>query len=142
MRLKYQEIQNGNIDLLNADHFLVLVCGPAASGKSTLVRLLSEYYSAYLFKPSQAYLELANMHNIPLENAFLSIDQNEAEEFFCLTCKSHKMVIGDQHLAIQYYRDSLLATGSAITEEYKNEPYECSISEEFIDKISNCGINI
>ena len=56
-----------------------MVTGPAASGKSTLCKNLTETLPAYFYKPSYAYFELANKHNIPKEKmlVYLSIIEEE-----------------------------------------------------------------
>lgn len=120
---------------------LIIISGPAASGKTTLIKELSKLYNAKYFRPSDSYLELAKQKKIPLVSAFYKITRDEAEMYFCHVCKQHSWVIGDQHLAIQFARDSQMATSNIVVED-NGEEYSPSISTAFIDNLRKDGINV
>ena len=61
---------------------LVLIAGPAASGKTTLKDKLLTYYNAYSFRPADAYIMLAKQLSIPIELAFSAVNNQDAETFF------------------------------------------------------------
>lgn len=113
----------------------IMVSGPAASGKSTLVSDMNDELSGFIFKPSQAYIELAKINGIPLTRAFFDITREMAGEYFCDICKQHDIVIGDQHLAMQHCRDSRLATSSSEM-NFSNEPYVSTLDYDLFDKLS------
>lgn len=119
---------------------LIIVSGPAASGKTTLVKQLENCYMAYFAKPSECYLEIARRRGIPAEHAFSEVSREDAEELYCQICKSHRWVIGDQHLAIQYHRDSAMAVTNEIDSNAMEE-YVPAISKDFIEKLKKAGIN-
>jgi len=129
------------------ENYLVLISGPAASGKSTLVNRIKNIFSAYNFKPSECYIKLAEKYNIPLEKAFLEVKREEAEQYYCNICKSHKLVIGEQHLAIQHHKDSSIAisnatNGDILELDNLEEEYVPALSKEFIEQITNSGIKV
>lgn len=120
---------------------LVLISGPAASGKTTLKMKLLDHFNAYSFRPSDAYIILAKQRNICVEQAFSAISRYEAETYFCNLCKEYTWVIGDQHLAIQFTRDSQIAVSFRDTCEI-NEEYSRAVSKDLIMRLKNDGVNI
>lgn len=116
-------------------HRFIMVSGPAASGKSTLVYNMNDKLSSFMFKPSQAYIELAKINGISISRAFFDITREMATEYFCNICKQHSIVIGDQHLAMQHYKDSMLATCEDQT-YFPDEPYVSTIDYDLFDKLS------
>ncbi len=122
-------------------HNLIIVSGPAASGKTTLIEELMNYYMAHFSKPSECYLTLARERNIPMQSAFSEVSREDAEELYCSICKSHRWVIGDQHLAIQFQRDSGMAVSNKIDSNV-NEEYVPAISKEFIEKLKANGVDV
>lgn len=117
----------------------IMVTGPAASGKSTLCKNLTETLPAYFYKPSYAYFELANKHNIPKEKMFELVPPEEAVNHFCDVCQKHLITLGDQHLAIQPKRDSAIATNSTTDIDVK-EPYTKALDYALFDKLNYFGI--
>lgn len=117
----------------------VMVTGPAASGKSELCKAVSTNLDARFYKPAYAYFELAKKYNIPNERVFFDVNPDEAMTHFCNVCKTHELVIGDQHLAIQHERDSALATNQ-ITEIDASEPYVSAIDYSLFDKLSDAEV--
>ena len=61
--------------------------------------------------------------------------------FFCDLCKNYTWVIGDQHLAIQFKRDSQLAISNEINRDI-NEEYTPTVTKEFLKKLKHEGINV
>lgn len=113
----------------------IMISGPAASGKSTLVTKMNDELSGFIFKPSQSYIEIAKRKRIPIDRAFFDIQRNVANEFFCENCKQNNIVIGDQHLSMQHYKDSKLASGEDIV--FPDEPYISTIDYSLFEKLSN-----
>ena len=126
---------------MNGNNTLVLISGPAASGKTTVVKKLVAYYKAKMKKPADCYIDIAKERGMPIEKAFTDIKREEAEDRFCKICKENPMVIGDQHLAIQFKRDSMMAVSNEINDD-KEEEYTPAISTEFIEKLKKSGVNI
>ena len=117
------------------ENIFIIVSGPAACGKSTLVNGLSEKISAYIYQPSKAFIELAKKRNISIDRAFHDIKREDAENHFCNVCKKYKTVVGDQHLAIQHYKDSIIASGNP-TIIFPDEPYVSAIDYDLFDKLT------
>lgn len=113
----------------------VMVSGPAASGKSTLVDKMVSALPAYFYKPSKAYFDLAKAKVIPLEKAFQEITTTEAENYFCRVCKSHDITIGDQHLSIQPIKDTAIALGNTDI-IFSSEPYVSAINYGLFDMLN------
>lgn len=113
-----------------------MICGPAASGKTTLIKgLNNKLLGSVIYKPAQAYIDLAKEYQIPIEDAFFNITKKEAYDYFCKMCNKQTITIGDQHLAIQPQKDSLLAFG-ALPLDYIEEPYTCAVDEKLFDLLS------
>lgn len=53
------------------DNNFIMISGPAASGKSTLVYKMKKELSGFVFKPSLAYIELAKIMVFQLIELFL-----------------------------------------------------------------------
>lgn len=117
------------------DNNFIMISGPAASGKSTLVYKMKDALNGFVFKPSLAYVELAKNNGIPIDRAFFDITRDMATDYFCEICNRHKMVIGDQHLAMQHYKDSMLASGN-FDAVFPDEPYISTIDYNLFDKLS------
>jgi len=126
---------------MNGSNTLILISGPAASGKTTVVKKLVAYYKAKMKKPADCYIDIAKERGIPIEKAFTGIKREEAEDRFCKICKENPMIIGDQHLAIQFKRDSMMAVSNEINDD-KEEEYTPAISKEFIEKLQKNGVNV
>ncbi len=116
-------------------NIFVMVSGPAASGKSTLVEKMVGALPAYFYKPSKAYFDLAKAKGIPDEKSFQEITTTEAENYFCGVCKNHDITIGDQHLSIQPMKDTSIALGKASI-EFPNEPYVSAINYSLFDRLN------
>lgn len=114
----------------------IMISGPAASGKSTLVYKMKDALDGFVFKPSSAYIELAKINGISIDKAFFDITRDMASDYFSEICKQHKIVIGDQHLAMQHYKDSMLASRNFDT-IFPEEPYISTIDYNLFDKLSN-----
>lgn len=121
------------------DKTYVMITGPAASGKTTLCKSLCETIPTHFYKPSYAYFELAQLLNIPKENMFSIIPEEDAINRFCDICTKHIITIGDQHLAIQFKRDSAIATKQLIDID-PNEPYVSAINPSIFDKLDDKGV--
>ena len=113
----------------------IMISGPAASGKSTLVYKMKDALNGFVFKPSLAYVELAKNNGIPIDRAFFDITRDMATDYFCEICNQHEIVIGDQHLAMQHYKDSMLASCNFDT-IFPDEPYISTIDYNLFDKLS------
>lgn len=120
---------------------LIMICGPAASGKTTLIKMLEDYFEAKYFRPVDSYFEISKQRSIPIERAFSVVNRNEAEEFFCNVCKNNPWVIGDQHLAIQFHRDSQMAVDNSINDDIKEE-YSQAVSADFIKNLEYNNISV
>lgn len=118
------------------DNNFIMISGPAASGKSTLVYKMKKELSGFIFKPSLAYIELAKNNGIPIDRAFFDITRDMATDYFCEICNQHELVIGDQHLAMQHYKDSMLASCNSDM-IFPEEPYISTIDYNLFDKLSN-----
>ena len=119
---------------MGKENLFIMVSGPAACGKSTLVTGLSKSLPAYIYKPSKSFIELALERNIPIDRAFYDINRNDAENHFCEKCREKKVIVGDQHLSIQHYKDSLIASGNPTT-EFPDEPYVSAIDYDIFKKL-------
>lgn len=117
------------------DSIFIMVSGPAACGKSTLVGNMVSTLSAYFYKPSRAYFDLAKEKGIPAEKAFQEITAAEAENYFCGVCKNHDITIGDQHLSIQPMKDTAIALGNTDI-EYSSEPYVSAINYDLFARLN------
>ena len=113
----------------------IMVSGAAASGKSTLVHSINNELNGCIFKPSNAYLALAREKGISMERAFFEISDIEAEDYFCKVCMENHLVVGDQHLAIQHYKDSLIASNS-FCNEFPDEPYVSALNYKIFSKMA------
>lgn len=120
-------------------NIFVMVSGPAASGKSTLVEKMVCALPAYFYKPSRAYFDLAKAKRIPEEKSFQEITTIEAENYFCEVCKSHDIIIGDQHLSIQPIKDTAIALGNTNI-EFSVEPYVSAINYGLFDRLNKNDI--
>lgn len=112
----------------------VMVSGPAASGKSTLVKNMSIALPTHDYKPAKAYIDLAKEKNISIDRAFYDIAPNDAEDYFCKVCSNHDITVGDQHLSIQHYKDSAIASGNPNI-EFPDEPYVSAINYNLFNKL-------
>lgn len=119
---------------MNNNNF-IMISGPAASGKSTLVYKMKDALNGFVFKPSLAYVELAKNNGISIDRAFFDITRDMATDYFCEICNQHEIVIGDQHLAMQHYKDSMLASRNFDT-IFPEEPYISTIDYNLFDKLS------
>lgn len=119
---------------MGKENLFIMVSGPAACGKSTLVTGLSKTLPAYVYKPSKSFIELALKRNISIDRAFYDISRDDAEDHFCKKCIEKKVIVGDQHLSIQHYKDSLIASGNPIT-EFPDEPYVSAIDYDIFKKL-------
>lgn len=120
---------------------LIMISGPAASGKTTLIKMLEDYFEAKYFRPVDSYFEISKQRSIPVECAFSVVNRDEAEEYFCNVCKNNPWVIGDQHLAIQFHRDSQMAVDNSINDDIE-EDYSQAVSAEFINNLENNNISV
>lgn len=112
----------------------VMVSGPAASGKSTLVENMSTELSAHIYKPSMSYIDLASKKGIEVSRAFYDIDIQEAENYFCKVCGNHEITVGDQHLAIQHFKDSSIASSNPNI-KFPDEPYVSAINYDLFETL-------
>lgn len=117
----------------------IMISGPAASGKSTLVEGLSKKLPAYVYKPSKSFIDLAIQKKIPIDRAFYDISREDAENHFCEKCKKHNIVVGDQHLSIQHNKDSIIAAGNS-EGTFIDEPYVSALDYEIFEKLSKNDI--
>ena len=69
------------------------------------------------------------------DRAFFDIIRDMAADYFCEICNQHEIVIGDQHLAMQHYKDSMLASRNFDT-VFPDEPYISTIDYNLFDKLS------
>lgn len=118
----------------------IMVTGPAASGKSTLCQLTANNLPAYLYRPVQAYFDVAKLHNIPKERIFQDTNIEEIYNYFCNICQMNNITIGDQHLAIQPKKDSAIALKTNIFID-RNEPYVSAIDYDLFDKMLDSQID-
>ena len=122
---------------------LILVCGAAATGKSTLVNeILKMFPDAYNCRPSDVYLKLAKERNIPMKDAFSEIDDKEAALVLSKLCEKYGVVIGDHHMAIQYEKDSLMAAGDFSKVCDQDETYVPSLSDEYMRELVNSELGV
>lgn len=120
---------------------LIMISGPAASGKTTLIKEIEKHYNAKYYRPVDSYFELAKQRNIPIEQTFSVIERDEAEAYYCNVCQKQSLVIGDQHLAIQFHRDSQMAVDNSINDDIE-EDYSQAVSAEFINNLENNNISV
>lgn len=113
----------------------IMISGPAASGKSTLVYKMKDTLNGFVYKPSMAYVELAKNKGIPIDRAFFEITRDMATDYFCEICNQHKIIIGDQHLAMQHYKDSMLASHN-FNIVFPEEPYISTIDYSLFSKLA------
>lgn len=125
---------------MEKENMFIMVSGPAACGKSTLVNGISKSMKAHIFQPSKSFIELAKEKNISIDRAFYDITREDAENHFCQKCKEHKIIVGDQHLAIQHHKDSKIAS-SEPNVVFPDEPYVSAINYELFEKLSNHEIH-
>lgn len=121
------------------DKTYVMITGPAASGKTTLCKMMCDTIPAHFYKPTLAYFELAQKYNIPKDRIFTDVSEENAIKHFCDICVNHELTIGDQHLAIQPKKDTAIATNQLL-EIDPNEPYVSAINYSMFDKLSDQGI--
>ncbi len=122
--------------------FFIMVCGPAASGKSTVVEGISRKLNIDIYKPSRAYIDLAKQRGIPVERAFDEISAADAEDYFVGICLEKGIVVGDQHLALQYERDSRLAARLDISYMDVDEPYVSAINYSLFEKLEGASVDV
>lgn len=122
------------------ENIFIMVSGPAACGKSTLVNGLSGKMPVHIYPPSRSFIELSKKRNISIDRAFHDIKREDAENHFCNVCKKYKTVVGDQHLAIQHYKDSVIASGNP-TMIFPEEPYVSAIDYDLFDKLTENQIH-
>ena len=115
-------------------NIFVMVSGPAASGKSTLVDRMATTLPAHFYKPSKAYINLAKAKGILVEKAFRDVSESEAGDYFCKICKGYPITIGDQHLSIQPIKDTAIAIGDT-NQEFQDEPYVSAIDYTLFEKL-------
>ena len=113
---------------------IIMVCGPAATGKSTLVNGLISYYDGYYYRPCNSFFDLADEKGLLKEQAFELIDDIDAGIRFEKVCANNKTVVFDQHAAIQYKKDSTLAC-DIFNYENMDEPYQASLTSDFFKPI-------
>ncbi len=119
----------------------ILVTGPAASGKTTLVSNICEDPNYFFYKPSQAYIDIAKKKNISRDRMFYDIKQTDIIKKVIEVCKDYYTVIGDQHLSIQHKRDSKIATG-VYDDIDINEPYVAALNYDLINELLKKDIKI
>ena len=120
---------------MEKENIFIMVSGPAACGKSTLVNGISTNLPAYIYQPARSFIELAKERKIPIERAFYDISREDAENHFCKKCKENNIVVGDQHLAIQHNKDSKIASSDPNI-IFPSEPYVSAIDYDLFDKLS------
>ena len=120
---------------------LVIICGPAATGKTTVVEKLLNKYNGFYMRPCDSYFKLGKERNIPKNQVFSKISDEEAGKEYCKICKEHELIICDQHMAIQFLKDSKIASGD-FSDLIDTEEYTESISKEFIQPLLNSDIKI
>lgn len=119
----------------------ILVTGPAASGKSTLVSSICEDSNYYFYKPSQAYIDVAREKEIPKSRIFYDVKQLDVTHKLIEICQEHYTVIGDQHLSIQHKRDSAIAIGDYTNIDI-NEPYVSALDYNLIEEVLKQDVSI
>jgi len=117
----------------------VLIGGPAGAGKSTLATLLVRDSAFYPYRPSQAYLDLAHLRGVPRNMAFSQISQTDAEDFFLSACGTCESIVSEVHYAIQFERDSALATGAQLEGGPYCEPYEAAMTSRLVELLVASG---
>lgn len=122
------------------NNLFVMVSGPAASGKTTLIQKMGVCLPMYFYKPSNAYFDIAKQRRIDVSLAFDKIMEEDAQNYFCNICKAHEITIGDQHLAIQPNKDSAIASGRIVDGMFENEPYAPGINYSLFEKLSESDI--
>ena len=120
---------------------LIILAGPAGSGKSTIIHELINKYNSFYYRPCDVYLDNAKASGVPLSNAFELLSDEEAGRNYANICLHHDLVICDQHLAIQYYKDSKLAS-SIIDNTSDEEEYVESLNKAFMNNLLSDELHI
>lgn len=113
---------------------LILIGGATASGKSSLVKSLKEYYpNSYVYRRVQGFYDLARERNISNSEVFKKITPEEVDENFACICNEHELIFSDIHYAVQMNRGNVLNV-------YEN--YVPTVSKSLIEKLHHCNINV
>lgn len=113
---------------------LIFIGGATASGKSSLVKKLKDYYpNSKTYRRVQGFYDLATIKNIPIENAFEVITSQEVDENFISICNQSELVFSDVHYAVQMNRKNKINI-------YEN--YVPTISFSLIKKLKESGVDV
>lgn len=98
---------------------LILIGGATAVGKSTITKLLSDYYSeGCIYRRVQAFYDYAKANGILKEKALSLVNPRTADDFFCKVCTRNKLVLSDVHYAVRIKDDSIFKSAQHIENAY------------------------
>jgi len=120
---------------------LIIIAGPAGTGKSTIIKNLTDRYNFIYYRPCDVYLDNAKKMGIPISNAFEALSDEKAGSIYANICLNNELVICDQHLAIQYKKDSQLAS-SIVNITNEDEKYVESLNCDFMNNLINDDLDI
>ena len=108
-------------------HNLILIGGPEACGKSTLIHSIISQCQVGYYRRNNAFFDCAKELGIPVEDVYQTVTPEQADRRFVSECLKYSIMISDVHYGVQLYRDQNLALGRVVD----------SISEDYVPTISN-----
>lgn len=119
---------------------IVIVGGAASVGKTSLINNLKQLENVVALEKSEIYKHIAKQRNIGMEDLFSKISEEDFVNGIVEILKFVDTLVLGLHYAFQPRKDTLLFLG--ITQSSETESYECSISEEFVERMNSHGISL
>src|SRR5574344_1148854 len=113
---------------------LLFIGGATASGKTSLIKLLSEQYpNSITYRRVQGFYDLARIKSISKQEAFSKINPVDVDDYFAFVCEQNDLIFSDVHYAIQMNRSKALDI---------YETYVPTISDSLISKLKLKNVRI
>lgn len=118
---------------------LILIGGPTACGKSTLVKSLNQSISgSVVYRRQQGFFDIAEQKKIPRDEIYSKVSSNEVDDWFVNICKKSSIVISDVHYAIQMSRNGINKNSNIDI----HQEYVATISQNLLNKLFINDINV
>ena len=126
--------------MIGTRHSLLLIGGPAACGKSTLVHSITTQCQVGYYRRNSAFFDCAEEMGIPREAVYQTVTPEQADKRFISECLKHRIMVSDVHYGVQLHRDQNLALGRVVDSVTEN--YVPTISDRLLLMCENHNISV
>mgnify|MGYP002509723592 FL=1 len=125
---------------MNGKHNLILIGGPAACGKSTLINMMLNQGGVFYYRRNNAFFDCAQEKGIPRDAAYQAITSEQADHRFVAECLKFNTIISDVHYGVQLHRDRNFSLGQVVG--LTDESYVPTISSHLLEICRKKNISV